>query len=321
MIKVSVVINNYNYGRYLPRAVESVLAQDFPAHQMEIIIVDDGSTDDSAERATAYKDRVIFHRQENRGQAGALNAGLALARGAYVALLDADDEWLPQKLRKVIARFEANAKAGLVQHWMRTVDAEGRPLPTYVEHWPARYSLDDLRSGRARFTGTSGLTFRNDAIKSILPIPEDLRFCADEYLYTHALFEAEAENIPEMLGLRRVHGSNSYAGTLLKPEALESRIQVRRALDAHLDARCGSLSMNVPEGLRLSSQRERLLCELFRHRLLGGWGAAWRARRALMDSYPAGRRRLFKGAALFVAFASPALYQVLHSAYQKARSV
>ncbi|MDE2313074.1 MAG: glycosyltransferase family 2 protein, partial [Elusimicrobia bacterium] len=243
MIKISAVINNYNYGRYLPRAVESVLAQDFPADQMEIIIVDDGSTDDSAERAAAYGERVIYHRQENRGQAGALNAGFARARGAYVALLDADDEWLPGKLRKVIARFEANLKTGLVQHWMRTVDAEGRPLPTYVEHWPERYAFDDLRTGRARFVGTSGLAFRKEGVKGILPIPEDLRFCADEYLYTHVLFKTEAENIPEMLGLRRVHGTNSYAGTLLKPEALERRIRVRQSLDAHLAERCRGLSL------------------------------------------------------------------------------
>ncbi|HVC09518.1 MAG TPA: glycosyltransferase family 2 protein [Elusimicrobiota bacterium] len=316
-IDISVVINNYNYGRYLPEAIESVLAQEFPAERMEVIVVDDGSTDDSRERAIAYGSRIIYHRQENRGQAGALNAGFGLARGAYVALLDADDAWRPGKLRAVAGRFAANPRAGLVQHWMRTIDAAGREMPTYVERWPRSYALSDLESGRARFVGTSGLVFRKDALKNILPIPEDLRFCADEYLYTQVLFEADAENISEMLGLRRVHGKNSYAGTMLKPEALERRIRVRQALDRHLEERCRARSMRVPESLRLSSKRERLLCEFFRRRLLGEWREAWSARRALLDSYPSGGYRLFKSLTLLVACISPAAYALLFSFYQR----
>ena len=93
---VSVVIATYNTGRYLPETLDSALSQ---THQrLEIIVVDDGSTDDTAIRAKPYLDRIRFFQKPHCGLAAARNAGLAVANGDYVALLDADDLWLPEKL-------------------------------------------------------------------------------------------------------------------------------------------------------------------------------------------------------------------------------
>src|SRR5262249_38289893 len=105
--RVSVVIANYNYGRYLAAAVESVIAQTF--HNWELIVVDDGSTDASlavVEPHTADS-RVHVLRVNHLGQPGAKNAGITAARGEIIAFLDADDLWHPQKLEQQLALMES----------------------------------------------------------------------------------------------------------------------------------------------------------------------------------------------------------------------
>src|SRR6266852_114001 len=97
-ITITVLIDTYNYGHFIEEAIESVLSQDFPSEKMEILVVDDGSTDDTAERVRKYGERVKYLYKDNGGQASAFNYGSARARGEYVALLDADDYWLPGKL-------------------------------------------------------------------------------------------------------------------------------------------------------------------------------------------------------------------------------
>jgi glycosyltransferase involved in cell wall biosynthesis len=93
---VSVVVPSYNYGRYVTEAVDSALAQ---THEpVEVIVVDDGSTDDTATRLAPYAQRIRYIRQENRGLSAARNAGIRHASGQWIALLDADDLWHPEKL-------------------------------------------------------------------------------------------------------------------------------------------------------------------------------------------------------------------------------
>jgi glycosyltransferase involved in cell wall biosynthesis len=89
--RVSVLIDTYNYGRYVEEAVESVIAQDFPEAEREILVVDDGSTDDTEERLRKYEGTITYLRKANGGQASAFNYGLEGARGEVVAFLDADD--------------------------------------------------------------------------------------------------------------------------------------------------------------------------------------------------------------------------------------
>src|SRR5438552_8026864 len=116
---ISVLIDTYNYGRYIEQAIDSVLAQDFSTAEREILVVDDGSTDDTPERMRKYGPAITYLRKRNGGQASAFNFGLTRAGGKIVALLDADDYWLPGKLRRLAEEFEKNPEAAMVYHAVR----------------------------------------------------------------------------------------------------------------------------------------------------------------------------------------------------------
>jgi glycosyltransferase involved in cell wall biosynthesis len=134
---ISVVMPVYNGSRYLRQAVEAVLAQ--TQRSCELIAVDDGSSDDSAAILAGYGERVVFLRQANCGNVGQVrNAGIAHARGEFVAFLDQDDWWEPTKLAKQIALFRADERVGLVHTatryfdedcgvFVQPLDAMGRP--------------------------------------------------------------------------------------------------------------------------------------------------------------------------------------------------
>ncbi|MFO1057223.1 MAG: glycosyltransferase family A protein [Dongiaceae bacterium] len=110
--RVSVVIAAYNLGRYVVETVESALAQ--ADVEREVIVVDDGSTDDTPDRLAPYRDRIRLVRQDNAGLAAARNHALRLARGDYVALLDADDVWRPGKLAAQLAVAARRPRCGLI---------------------------------------------------------------------------------------------------------------------------------------------------------------------------------------------------------------
>ncbi len=130
--RVSVVIPSYNCERYLPEAIDSVLAQTY--QDFEIIVVDDGSTDRTANVLSQYGDRVRAVYQQNQGVANARNHGIQLARGEWIAFLDADDVLLPHKLEAQLAVADAHAGLGMIHSGWNRVDAEGNVLMP-VELW------------------------------------------------------------------------------------------------------------------------------------------------------------------------------------------
>jgi len=118
---ISVIVPTYNYGRFIGQAIESVLGQTLPP--LEVIVVDDGSTDDTEEVVSALGPAVRYIKQSNSGVCVARNRGAREAVGKYLALLDADDVWEPTKLEKQFAIFASDSEVGLVHCGMRKFDS------------------------------------------------------------------------------------------------------------------------------------------------------------------------------------------------------
>jgi glycosyltransferase involved in cell wall biosynthesis len=138
---VSVVIPTYNYGHYIGETVESVLGQTYSP--VEIIVVDDGSTDDTRERLTAYGDRMRYIHQQNCGLSAARNTGIRAAQGEFVALLDSDDLWLPDKLERQVTVAVQQPDIGLVATERFAINETGQRLD-YVAESCSREGLCEL---------------------------------------------------------------------------------------------------------------------------------------------------------------------------------
>ena len=235
---VSVVIASYNYGRFLRDAVDSALAQAHP--RLEIIAVDDGSTDGSREILAGYKDRIVTVLKDNGGHASAINAGVARCRGELVALLDSDDVFLPGKIERVVRAHRESPRAVLIHHRLRTVDALGTPRGP---GWPRDVWTGDVRERAARAGGwwprptTSAMTFTRSFLEQILPMREDSEpgraIWPDAYAGDLAPFFGEIAGIPETLSHYRVHGQNSQLRFDAKKQLRQIEFehhQVREAL-------------------------------------------------------------------------------------------
>jgi len=206
---VSVIIPTYNYGRFIGEAVDSALAQ--TRAPLEVIVVDDGSTDDTAEVLAAYSDRVRVLRQKNSGVAMARNAGIAAARGEYLAFLDSDDAWYPRKLERQMPRFDAEPSLGLVHCGAETIDSAGRTLKTSVDGMEGRVAEAMLRLDREVIMpqGSSIVVPKRVAeevggFDARLPPSEDWDFC-----YRVAARYAVGY-VPEVLVRYRLHGSGIH---------------------------------------------------------------------------------------------------------------
>lgn len=207
---VTALIDTYNQERFIADAMESVLAQDFPAAEMEILVVDDGSTDGTCEQVRRFGDRVRYIRKDNGGQASALNRGFAEARGQIVAMLDGDDVWKPTKVSRVAAEFEKEPDAVVVCHPCVTWHSDdGLEMDDQTFH-PVRGKMplsqvDLLRYGDY---GTWGMTLRREAARELFPIPENLQIYADSYIVLLAIFVGKVVGVKECLTKYRYHASN-----------------------------------------------------------------------------------------------------------------
>ena len=130
--RVSVIIPVYQGDRFLAEAIESVLNQTYT--NCEIIVIDDGSTDNSRKVLEPYFQKISYIFQENQGVAATRNYGLKIAKGELIAFLDQDDFWLPDKLALQVACFDAQPELAIVHCGWRRVDREGKPLGN-VEPW------------------------------------------------------------------------------------------------------------------------------------------------------------------------------------------
>jgi glycosyltransferase involved in cell wall biosynthesis len=126
MPRVSVIIPTYNCSRYLPEAVESALAQTYQDY--EIVIADDGSTDGTQELINRWDGRLVYAFQENRGLSAARNFAVSRASGEFLAYLDADDVWFPDKLERQVRFMTENRQCGLVHGDVSIIDEDGEVI-------------------------------------------------------------------------------------------------------------------------------------------------------------------------------------------------
>jgi glycosyltransferase involved in cell wall biosynthesis len=234
---VTVLIDTYNYGQYIEEAVESVLAQEFPREQREILVVDDGSTDDTPERLKKYGDEIRYVRKPNGGQASAFNLGFAAARGEIIATLDADDVWLPHKLRRVCETFENNPDAGMVYH--RTYmwkDGEELEVDSHFANISGRVPENPVSLLVYAMVSTSCLAFRRNSLRTLLPVPDALRTQADAFLTALIIFAAPIIALPEFLGKYRIHGANRFCMSGIDSKLARNRIEQRMAMRSILSA-------------------------------------------------------------------------------------
>ncbi|TAM79843.1 MAG: glycosyltransferase family 2 protein [Acidobacteria bacterium] len=195
---VSIIVNNYNYGRFLGEAIDSALAQTYP--NKEVIVVDDGSRDNSREVIAGYGRRILPVLKENGGQASAFNAGFKASKGELILFLDSDDMLEPEAI-ETTAREWRDGVARMVFP-LEVVDKSGRPLGKTVggKELPSP-ALGPFGVG----TPTSGNVFSRAALEKILPMPEEgWRIAADLFLTAACLF-GETLCLRQPLGKYRVH--------------------------------------------------------------------------------------------------------------------
>ena len=210
---VSILLNNYNYGRYLRDAINSALSQTYP--NFEVIVVDDGSSDSSREIIATYGSRVISVLKENGGQGSAFNAGFAASKGEWIHLLDSDDVLCANTLERILEMATAHPLAGLIAHNVSYCTENRTPmdyLPPPIRHC---HLVDDRRGARrgrltALLPATSGLCVRRDVLAGILPMPEEIRITADAYLRVVAASLTPILLLPEPLAIQRIHGLNLF---------------------------------------------------------------------------------------------------------------
>ena len=212
MALVSVVVNNYNYGRFLAQAIDSALCQTYSP--IEVVVVDDGSTDESREVIATYGDRVIPLLKTNGGQASAFNTAIAASHGEVLIFLDADDVLLPTAVELAMQQFRPGVVKVHWPLWRADDDLErtGQQIP--AEELPA----GDMRAftfseGPATSLSppTSGNAWARDFLDRVTPIPEpEHRIGADGYLYGLAPAFGSIERVTSPQGIYRIHNRNSY---------------------------------------------------------------------------------------------------------------
>ena len=220
---ISCIVPTFNGERYLPETLDSIFAQTYPS--LEVIVADDGSTDGTAALVASYRRRIRYLRQDNQGPAAARNLGISAAQGEFIAFLDADDLWHPDKLERQMARFRARPELGYcVTHvqnfWIPELRAEAekyrnhrisQPLPGYLSQ--------TLLARRDVFTAVGLFDTALAHVDST------------EWFLRAAKKGTVMELLPDVLSYRRLHSENR--SRLMASSSREEFLHIlKRSLDS-----------------------------------------------------------------------------------------
>ena len=217
-MKVSVLINNYNYGRFLEETINSVLNQTYD--NIEIILYDDGSTDNSNEVFHLFKDKIKiisqpnFKKHPSQNQAHAIEEAFKISTGEIMFLLDSDDLFHKDKVARVVEEFSKDENIICVQHPFKLINEKSELLNKSKRPTLSGVSLPETIYFTGRldffFTQTSGLAFRRSFMSHVLPFETDsfLKLWPDLRLTRNAVFFGKIIMLNEYLGFYRLHGKN-----------------------------------------------------------------------------------------------------------------
>lgn len=236
---ISVVIPTYNYGWLIGEAIDSVFSSSLPREELELIVVDDGSTDDTADKVRFYNN-VIYIEQKNSGKAQATKVGINRATGKYLFNLDADDLFLPEKLEKVVNIFESDRDLVHVSHpaiyWnVNKNTKELEPIPGWMKNTKlsGKELLKYFYRHQILFGGGSTFAICTDIAKKIL-IPKAVDMYIDEHLVLFALQDKYCYFIDEPLSIWRIHGSNFSVGEAKSEKAIAKLKRSQSSMEAVL---------------------------------------------------------------------------------------
>jgi glycosyltransferase involved in cell wall biosynthesis len=214
-VAVTALIDTCNHERFIEEAIVSVLEQDFASSDMEILVVDDGSTDSTPEIVKKFAPQVRYLRKENGGQASAFNLGIPEGRGEIIAFLDGDDWWEKIKLTEVMTTFEKNPWVGAIGHGIIQHDSAAGTASALSAEFPGSFDIRSLKGARTFrdymcFLGTSRVSVRHGVLDRVLPIPEALVVEADEFMSAMSIAHSSAVLLPGCLTHYRLHDQNQY---------------------------------------------------------------------------------------------------------------
>jgi len=235
---ISVIIPTYNYAHYITDAINSVLEQDYPKDSVEIIIVDDGSTDNTREvlKEFMHNKTVQYFLQENKGKASATYKAIQCATGEYIFNLDADDYFLPDKIKRAVDIFESDESIVHVASPAQILDQESNTvkgaesLPTQILETKTNGEqlLRYFYNNNILYGGGSAFSARASVLKKI-NIPAEVDMFIDEFLLLAVLPHGKSFFINQPLSVWRVHASN-YSGKA--QDALQQSPKGRRLLSS-----------------------------------------------------------------------------------------
>ena len=213
---VSIIINNYNYGAFLRKAIDSALAQTY--RSVEVIVVDDGSTDDSRDIIASYGDQVVAVLKDNGGQPSAMNAGFEVSQGDIVALLDSDDWFEPNKVEELVEIFTKNPDISWCFHPLKLIrEGDNKPYMTSKVFPNSKEDVSQkcdfrrgLKQGHLHFyaPSTSGLCFTHSVLENIFPLPTILGNAVDRYLVYAAMLIGQGYFLNKALTMQLIHTRN-----------------------------------------------------------------------------------------------------------------
>ncbi len=249
---LSIVIDNFNYARFLKSAIDSALQQSW--ENVEVIVVDDGSTDNSREIIESYGDQITSVFKENGGQHSAVNAGVERVNGDVTIILDADDTIDTDTGARVMHLFKQYNDIARVQWPLRVVDRDGKPTGA-LNPKPSILVSGDLRDHIIRYRThawppTSGNAHKTSVLKQLHPIPDTYARAIDRYYSDTTPLFGSVVSLSEPGGAYHIHGSNMYTGSELRVDRIRDQINLTLANHEDVKRVCKQMDVECPADAR-----------------------------------------------------------------------